>query len=314
MSTILRIGTRRSDLALTQTNMVGEALLSHFPDLKLEVVPILTSGDQKQGTSAAAHGDKKDWVAEIEQALVADRIDFAVHSAKDVPVDLAPETDILPTLSRATPHDVLITRVNEKIGSFRDLPRDAALGTASLRRVAQLKRLRRDFALRAVRGNVPTRVRKLDEDPTLAGIVLAAAGVSRLGLNVQLTKFSTAELVPAVNQGILAVQFLSSRNDVRERLERLIEPRTLHAFNAERACVAALGADCKSALGVYAESRGDSTTLTVRVLSADGSEILEETRSALNHEAVQLGADVATKLLEQGAAELLSGRSLLAAR
>lgn len=298
----VRIGTRASELALAQTQLVSEALKRAHPGIEIEVIHIKTLGDQKQGTIAAAVSDKKEWVLELELALLADKIDLAVHSGKDVPYEIEKGTELLPILERESPFDVFVG--NHDV-TLKTLEPGAQIGTASLRRQAELKRLRPDVKIVEHRGNVPTRIKKLFQNPELSGIVLAEAGLQRLDIHAKREVFDADDLMPAINQGILTAQFCEARKDLRELIQPLIHQPTLFAFQAERACVSVLGADCHSAVGIFAELQGGQLVLSSRVLLPDGSKFIEASESAATKDAAALGTSVGKKLLAEGAAQIL---------
>ncbi|MDD2941605.1 MAG: hydroxymethylbilane synthase [bacterium] len=317
----LRIGTRGSELALWQARKVEQEIARHNHDVQIEIRIVKTTGCLKQGTTQAGVSDKKEWVHELEQALLASDIDIAVHSAKDVPGDIVDGTWITSVLPRANPLDVLLSRKPLSAGAvassspslelLQTLPSGARLGTASKRRRAQLLYQRPDLEIQPLRGNVPTRLRKLLEgDVDFA--VLAAAGIERLGLFPEYMSLLSAELcLPAVNQGILAVQSRIEDDAVRRILLSLVDTSTEQCFIAEREVVRILGADCNSAVGVFAEIVEARLSLRAQVFSVDG-EVMIEARAegaVADRESIaqcqELGAGVAKSLLAQGAEKLL---------
>lgn len=310
----ITIGTRGSLLALTQTKLVASELLKLEPGLEIELKEIKTRGDKKQGTPEASKGDKKDWIFELEQEILDRKIDIAVHSGKDVPSDYEPGTSIMSVLKREDPRDVFIGRSLDDGSQLKwaDLKPEAVVGTASLRRQASIRRLRPDIKLVEHRGNVPTRLAKLKELTHLSGIVLAKAGILRLNLpDLQFEEFSTGDMMPAVNQGILCIQYHSQRNEIAELLGRLSDSETQAAFVAERACVTLLKADCKSSVSVFACIKRDSgvpeLSLSARVLLTDGSENIEllDARATMAN-AHELGERVGNELVASGAHELIA--------
>lgn len=309
MRSSLRIGARGSDLSLAQVKLVRDKLVE-LGEEPAEVITIKTRGDRKQGSDAARVSDKKEWVYELELAVLEGTVDFALHSSKDVPVDIEAGTELLPVLMRENPFDAFVGRRNTETGKrlpFAELANGACVGTASLRRRAQLLHLRPDLRVVEHRGNVPTRLRKLDESPSLDGIVLACAGLIRLGIaHSEFETFSSGQLVPAINQGILVAQFRQDRAAVRDCLARLVCPQTLSCWQAERACVEVLKADCNSSVCIFARVKGNNDVeLRTRVLSGDGLEVLEEIDNASVSSASVLGREVAQRLLSKGAAKLL---------
>lgn len=314
--TIIKIllGTRGSKLALAQAAYVQQAIQSAFPTYEIVIQEILTQGDKKQGTTLAGRGDKKDWILEIEEAVASGAVDLAIHSAKDVPVDIHSDTQLLPFGERERPLDAFVGR--RDLGSVSSLEElkcyakqrsgEIRIGTSSLRRRAQLLRLFPGAQVVEHRGNVPTRLDKLERDENLFGILLAEAGLRRLGLEQAITyQFSPEEFMPAFNQGILAVQFRCDRQDMNELLHAFIHPETKTAWEAERECIRVLQADCNSAVCVYGEVSQGEITVSGRVLSSDGSQLVNEQVCGETTDAVQLGKELGEKLLRAGAESLL---------
>ncbi|MCB0346805.1 MAG: hydroxymethylbilane synthase [Bdellovibrionales bacterium] len=305
-----KIGTRASKLALAQTQMIRTALEQRPTPPTVEVCEISTRGDRRQGTADAQIPDKKKWVIDIERALLDGEIDCAVHSGKDIPHDIEPGTMIWPALERGAPQDVFIGARRGGTGArmqFADLDQGAVVGTASVRRAAQLLRLRPDLKVVEHRGNVPTRIEKLDQSTELSGIVLARAGLERLNLAGEISSvFDSNEVVPAVNQGMLVVQFREDDERAMEVLEDLVLIPSLAEWQAERAAVEILGADCHSAVGLYASSDGIRVSMIGRVLSASGAEAVEAEGASDVADAHQLGLKIAQELLDQGAEKLIA--------
>jgi hydroxymethylbilane synthase len=305
----LIVGTRGSLLATTQTGIVITALTSATPGLTATTKEIKTRGDKKQGTPAASTGDKKDWIFELEQEVLAETIDLAVHSGKDIPSDYERGTTLVSVLKREDPRDVFIGRLLADGSRLRwkDVPAGGSIGTASLRRQASLLRLRPDLKPVEHRGNVPTRLKKLEELPHLSGIVLAKAGIERLGIpGVKFEEFDPLDMMPAVNQGILCVQIKDGRSEIADLIARISDPATHACFVAERACVAILGADCKSSVSVFAEPSPTGVMLSARVLLTDGTEMVEIIRrTAPLDKVVALGESVAHEILKAGGADLI---------
>ena len=305
----IRIGTRGSQLAVTQTELVLGAIQETFPNAKVETVTIKTTGDKRQGTPEAGTLDKKAWVRELESAILDESIELAIHSGKDVPFNIEEGTELLPVLTRARPADCFIGRLKED-GSrltFDEVPQNSKVGTASLRRRASLLRLRPDLEVVEHRGNVPTRIRKLDENPELAGIVLACAGIDRLkDVNVDLEAFDMEDFLPALAQGTLVAQFKSTREDIAQVLKQISDPTCVALYQAERACAARLEVDCHSVLGVLATKDEQEVSLHARVIAADGVEAIEARRSAkMGKQMELLGIQTAEELLSKGADRLL---------
>ncbi|MCB0320903.1 MAG: hydroxymethylbilane synthase [Bdellovibrionales bacterium] len=303
-----RLGTRGSALALAQTDIFVQEFLRKHPGTTVEVCQITTTGDLGQGMPRRVNADKKDWIHELELALISGEIDFALHSGKDVPCDIHPETTLIPVLEREDPRDLFIGKLVDGGGrlSFYDLHHGAAIGTGSLRRKAQLKQLRKDLRVTDFRGNVPTRIRKLDEDSSIDGIVIAAAGVQRLsGCGVSGVPFSVTEVLPAVNQGILVVQVRGDNVPLIEKVQLLSSEALQCVFHAERAVIEVLEGDCRSAIGAFAELSGEGLEVFGKVCSQDGDIALSASaKGAIDH-ARSLGIKVGQELLGQGADRLL---------
>ena len=281
----MRIGTRGSALALAQATWVAEQL----PE-ECEIVPIVTSGDRRRAVD-----DKREWVLEIEDALLRDEIDLAVHSAKDVPAQLPEGFDIAGAPARANPYDALCGAA-----SLDALSQGARVGTSSLRRRSQLLARRPDIEVVEVRGNVDTRLRKLAEGEVDA-LILAAAGLERLGRGDAID--GILDFVPAAGQGTLLIESLF-RDDAWEAGELLTDHATWFALHAERIVVAMLGADCRSAVGVHVTgSAGEQWRCRAFVGAPDGSASLVDDLSGA--EPAEIAQEVARRLLAAGAEGLL---------
>lgn len=304
----ITIGTRGSALALAQTEMVKCALLEANSGLAIDVRVIKTEGDRKQGTPLAAQSDKKDWIVDLERALIQREIDLAVHSGKDVPGELESGTVIRSILKRANPRDIFIGKRTEtgRRLAFKDLPSNAIVGTASLRRRASLLAYRSDLELRDHRGNVPTRIEKLDRSTDLAGIVLAAAGLERLGLSdVGGEVLEDSIMLPAMNQGALIAQVRADDVRVNRLIDSIVDRRTAAEFAAERAVSEVLGGDCHSAIAIFAEVRDEIISVEARVYSTDGAQVIQYKTEGPLARASDLGTAVGRELLERGAAAIL---------
>jgi hydroxymethylbilane synthase len=317
----LRIATRKSQLALWQAEHVASLLRAAHPGLEIELVPLLTQGDRIQDRTLAAIGGKGLFIKELEVAIEELRADIAVHSMKDMPADLPNGLIIAAVLKRADPRDALVT--TSGISRLEDLPRNAVVGTSSLRRQAQLRALRADLRIESMRGNVDTRLRKLDaagadatgadlaRADTPAGarmdaIVLACAGLIRLGLEARITARLDPKLcLPAVTQGVIGIE--CRRNDSRtlDYLKALEDPPTRLVMNAERAFAARLGGSCQSPIAAYAELDADQITLRGLVAEPDGSLLLHDTMSGRAENGAALGRQLAERMLAAGAGPLL---------
>jgi hydroxymethylbilane synthase len=267
---LMRIGTRGSPLALVQAHMVQARIAAALgmPKEAIEIVVIRTSGDRIQDRPLAEVGGKGLFTKEIEEALLSDRVDLAVHSAKDMPTFSQPGLMLAACLEREDPRDVFISR---KAASLAELPRGATLGTASLRRQAIAKRLRGDLKVTPLRGNVETRLRKLDAGEVDATI-LALAGMKRLGLTQHATKImSTDEFLPAVGQGAIGIEAREADARTREALARINHDDTFVALSAERAFLAVLDGSCKTPISGHVTLEGGSMSFRGLIARPDGT-------------------------------------------
>lgn len=300
----LRIGTRGSALALWQANRVRDALEKSC-GVASEIVVVKTSGDKHADASLEQMGIQGVFTKELEDALLSDRADIAVHSMKDVPTEFSDVCRILPVFRRDDPRDALISRLGETLAK---LPQGARIGTGSLRRSSQLRAVRPDFEIVEIRGNVDTRLRKVEAGECEA-VVLAKAGLDRLGFTGRITEILPPEVVlPAVGQGVLCVEYFEPRWDNLAFLDRLVDRETMLAVRAERALLAKMQGGCRVPLGAWARFEGEQLTLDACVLSADGSEAIRKRGADLCDSAADaenLGNRVATQLLEAGADRLL---------
>ena len=283
----MRIATRGSVLALAQARQVAELLGG------AELVEVVTSGDRRRDVD-----DKREWVAEIEDALAAGEADLAVHSAKDVPAELPEGFALAGAPARAQPWDALIGA-----DSLDALPEGARVGTSSLRRTAALLAARPDLEVVELRGNVDTRLRKL-ADGEADAIVLALAGLQRLGRE-DVVGCVLEDVVPAPGQGTLLLETRLDDGPMREACAAISDHATMRALTCERALVRALGADCHTPVGAHATVEGEAITLRVFVGRVDGSEWLRDELRGEDPEA--LGAEVAQRLLSAGAEGMLRG-------
>ena len=296
----VRLGTRGSRLALVQCEQVAAALRAH--GARVEVVVIRTSGDRLAQVALADFGGKALFVKEIEEALLAGQVDVGVHSLKDMPAALPAGLVLAAFPAREDPADVLLTRGP---GGWDGLPRGARVGTSSLRRRALVLARRPDLRPEPIRGNVETRIEKLGAGACDATI-LAAAGLRRLGLAPpHLTALPVEEFVPAVGQGILAVEAREADREVLELLRRLDDTRSRSEAVAERAFLERLGADCHTPVAGHARHDGSALTLTGVVASLDGLTVVRSQATGEPRKAEQLGASVAGELLAKGAKALL---------
>ena len=301
--TVLRIATRKSQLALWQAQHVAALLREAHPGIEIELVPLVTQGDRIQDRTLAAIGGKGLFIKELEVAIEDLRADVAVHSMKDVPADLPGGLMIGAVLTRADPRDALVS--TSGIERIEDLPKGAVVGTSSLRRQAQLCALRVDLRIEALRGNVDTRIRKLDAGGMHA-IILACAGLIRLGLESRITSRIDPNIcLPAVTQGVIGIECRRSDTRTLDLLRPLEDPATRLCMDAERAFAARLGGSCQSPIAAYAELTSDRMTLRGLVAEPDGSRVLRDSLSGSRENPVALGEQLADLMLAAGAGPLL---------
>jgi hydroxymethylbilane synthase len=299
------IGTRGSQLALWQTNWVKAQTEKHHPGIEVEIKVISTKGDRVLDVSLPKLGEegKGLFTKELEDALFEHRVDLAVHSLKDLPTELPAGLHIGAICEREDARDALVAR-NPTV-SFNELPDRALIGTSSLRRQAQLKSVRPDLVIEPVRGNVDTRLRKLDEGRYDA-IVLAAAGLHRLGHANRITEHLSEDLMlPAVGQGALAIETREDDVTTAEIIQTLNHEATRLACSAERAFLKGLGGGCLVPIAAHATIKSDVMTLNGLVASPDGSEIVRAQQSGPSQDADLLGQQLADELLARGAARIL---------
>lgn len=309
---LLRIGTRGSALAIWQANHVREEV-ERGSGIEAEIVIVKTSGDHFTAASFEQIGVRGVFTKELEEALFSDRADIAVHSMKDVPTDFSDVCRIMAVFRRDDPLDALVARGGK---TLKQLPRRARIGTSSLRRASQLRAFRADFEIVEIRGNVDTRLRKVEAGECEA-VVLAKAGLDRLGFSSRITEVLAPEIVlPAVGQGVLCVEYFEPVEDqVLPLLKPLEDRETVLAVRAERAVLNEMQGGCRLPLGAWARFEGREMRVDACVLSADGSESVRRSLAQACDtagEADGLGRRVAKELLDAGAGRLLrlAGRSV----
>ncbi|MGE3730004.1 MAG: hydroxymethylbilane synthase [Lysobacterales bacterium] len=298
----LRIATRQSPLALWQTEHVAARLRTLHPGLAIELLPLSTRGDQVLDRSLAAIGGKGLFLKELEEAMQDGRADLAVHSMKDVPMTVDAPFAIAAVLKRADPFDAL---VSNRFASIDALPPGARVGTSSLRRQAQLRARRPDLQLADLRGNVNTRLRKLDEGEFDA-IVLAAAGLDRLGLHARIRQRLTApDFLPAVAQGAIGIEVLAGNTELQDVLSGLHDAETARCVATERSMNRHLAGSCQVPIAGYCTLDEGSLHLTGLVGRASDGRCIRAASSAAESESAALAERVAESLFAQGARELL---------
>jgi hydroxymethylbilane synthase len=303
---VIRIGSRGSQLALWQANHIADALRGAGHEVTIEI--IRTTGDAMQHLSFDKVDAKGMFTKEIEEALLANRIDLAVHSLKDLPTELAPPFTIAAIPPRVDPSDAFVSVKHE---SFASLPGGTRIGTSSLRRQSQLRAQRRDIELVEFRGNVDTRLRKLSEG-VVDAIILASAGLERLGRTEWIReRFSPLTLCPAPGQGALAIEIRAGDEATAAAVAFLDDARTRFAVTVERVALAGLGGGCHVPIGVFCEPSSEGYMVTGVVADPDGSPLV---RAELDHQhgqsAEQLGQRLAEQLLKQGAKYILEPAQL----
>jgi hydroxymethylbilane synthase len=298
----LIIGSRGSELALWQTNFVKTKLEEFFPALNLEIKIIKTTGDKMLDVALAKIGDKGLFTRQIETALLDGEIDLAVHSLKDLQT-VQPEGLTIGAVSeRETPNDVLISK---NFASIDDLPKGARVATGSLRRKSQLLNYRPDLRIFEIRGNVPTRIKKFEESG-LDAMILAFAGVHRLGLDAYIKQIIPFEIMlPAVSQGAMGVEIRSGDAQLKEALEKLNDEDTHFCVTAERSLLRSLEGGCQVPIGAYAFLKNDRIFLEAMAGNLDGSVNLRDSISGEKENAARLGEQLARNLIARGADKLL---------
>jgi hydroxymethylbilane synthase len=301
----IRIGSRKSQLALIQTYWVQEQLKKSFPDISFDVHTMSTQGDKILDVALAKIGDKGLFTKELEVGMVNQEIDFAVHSLKDLPTRL-PEGLVLAAITeRENPADALVVHEKHKDKQIDTLPEGTVIGTSSLRRLAQLRHHFPHLQFKDVRGNLNTRMAKLDAGEYDA-LILAVAGLERLGMGDRIHQSLPKEIsLHAVGQGALGIECRGDDSELISLLKAIEHPETRDRCLAERAFLRELEGGCQVPIGVNTEINGDNLTLTGIVASVDGQKLVQDTVTGKTQDAEQLGEALAHRLREQGAQEIL---------
>jgi hydroxymethylbilane synthase len=298
----LKIGTRGSQLALFQANWVKDQLVQTHPGLKVTLIKIKTTGDKIQDAPLAKIGGKGLFVKEIEEALIQKRIDLAVHSIKDVPTEFPQGLHLSVITQREDPRDVFISRSGK---TLKDLPQNAKIGTSSLRRQAQILHFRSDFEMIPLRGNLDTRLKKL-KTMNLDGIVLALAGVKRLGLEERITEIIPTDIsLPAIGQGALGIETRLNDKMVEEQIQFLNDKDSWIAVSAERAFLKKLEGGCQVPIAAFARAVGTTLQIDGLVGTIDGKRLIRHRMEGPIEKAESLGIELAEILLGKGAKEIL---------
>ena len=302
MKKLITIGTRKSLLALWQSNYIKSRLEEQYPGCEVRLQKIVTKGDKILDVPLSKIGGKGLFTKEIETALLDGEVDLAVHSLKDMPTKLPDGLCLTAITERAVVGDAF---VSNKYNTFAEMPAGAVLGTSSLRRKAQLLAKRPDLDIRDLRGNVDTRLHKLDEDQYDA-IILAAAGLTRLGYADRIKETLPCDFcIPAVGQGALAIECRTDNKEVRAMLEFLNHPATKSCTDAERAFLGLVEGGCQVPIGVHAEAEGERMHVTAIIAALDGSTLLRDEIDGDVAEAVALGQTLGRRMLANGGKAIL---------
>ncbi|MGK0291102.1 MAG: hydroxymethylbilane synthase [bacterium] len=302
MSKTLRIATRSSALALWQAYWVKDQIQSHFPEVQIELLQMKTKGDIILDTPLSKIGGKGLFVKELENAILEGSADIAVHSMKDVPTELPEGLEISVITKRAEHQDAFVSNTYK---SFEELPQNAVVGTSSLRRIAQLQRQRPDLEFKSLRGNVNTRLRKLDEGQFDA-IILAAAGLVRLEMEDRITQTIPVEIsLPAIAQGAVGIESRIDDKDILKYLNPLKDRITTLQITAERALLTRLNGGCQVPIAGYATIKDERITLTGIVASPDGKQFIKIKKEGSVDQATEIGVSLGEEILKQGGREIL---------
>lgn len=303
MKAVLKIGTRQSLLALWQSNYIAACLRKQYPECEVILKKIVTKGDRILDVPLAQIGGKGLFTKEIEEELLSGKIDLAVHSLKDMPTVLPEGLCLTVITERANVGDAF---VSNKYNSFAELPLGAVIGTSSLRRKAQLLAARPDLTIHDLRGNVDTRLRKLDEG-LYDAIILAAAGLERLGHSDRIKGIIPADVcLPAVGQGALAIECRTDNAEVRAMLDFLNDVPTVQATSAERAFLGLVEGGCQVPIGVHADVKNEKIRIEAIIASLDGKTVLRDSLTGSAADAVALGKKLGEKMLANGGQKILA--------
>ncbi len=302
MNKTLKIATRQSPLALWQAQHVKTRLERLYPDLTVELITITTKGDQILNSPLSKIGGKGLFIKELEVSMIKGMADIAVHSMKDVPYEIPKGFELGAILKRENPFDAF---VSNNFSSIDDLPQNAKIGTCSMRRIVQLKAIRGDLKILDLRGNVNTRLKKLD-DGEFDGIILACAGLIRLGFEDRIKQqISDQQSLPAVGQGAVGIEIRENDTEILELIKPLIDIETTYRVSAERAMNAHLKGDCSVPIAGFALIDNEQITLTGLVGNVDTGVILKEQILGHISQAQALGVELADKLISLGAKDIL---------
>jgi hydroxymethylbilane synthase len=306
MKNKLRLATRKSPMALWQAHHIKDKILEKYPELSIELVELMTSGDQDTVSSIAQLGGKSVFVKELQRALLNDEADIAVHCIKDMSVYPHEELMLGAICARSDPRDAFIS---PRFNSLWELPEEAVVGTSSPRRASLIKSQRKDLKIKLLRGNVNTRLKKID-DGFYDAIILAAAGLSRLGMEDRIRDYLSPDIfIPAIGQGALAIECRKSDTTTQELIAHLQDEPTAVCVNAERAVNQRLGGDCHTAVGAYAVLESERIYLIGMVGDENNGRIIRAEIGGAAHQAVDLGYQLADMLIDKGAETLLNPKN-----
>jgi hydroxymethylbilane synthase len=294
-----KIGTRGSLLSLAQTNWVISELKKRSPETEFEIVTIKTKGDT-DARPLFTINQKGIFEKEIDRAVAEKKVDFAVHSLKDVPSELPTDLVLACIPKRESANDIFISKDGTTLQTIK---KGAKVGTSSLRRAVQVSRIRPDLIVKPIRGNIETRIRKIDQGEFDA-VVLAQAGILRLGLDVKFEKLSTKDFPPSPGQGAIAIVSRKDNHSLIEILKKIEDPDSKYAVEAERSLSVFVDSGCRFPVGALAEKKGNKLILNVIVYSVDGSKSINVEHTGDFLQAVELGKQAASELAEKGVAEL----------
>jgi hydroxymethylbilane synthase len=303
MKNTIKIGTRGSQLALYQANLTKKYLLEKFPEVNVEILIIKTKGDKILDVALSKIGDKGLFTKELETALLENEVDIAVHSLKDLPTTLPEGLKLGAVLKRGEFRDALVSKDGRK---FTELTDKDIIATSSLRRQAGLMRQNKNFKIVDIRGNVETRLRKM-EDGYCDAMIMAAAGLQRLNLEKYITEIIDPEvIIPATSQGVIAIESRKNDDRIDSFLKEINHPQTWSAIEAERGFLRKIEGGCQVPVGCYTNIEGEKITITGFVAAIDGSEYLSDTESGNIKNGKSTGEKLAEKLIAKGASRILS--------
>lgn len=303
MKNTIKIGTRGSQLALYQANLTKKYLLEKFPEVSVEIIIIKTKGDKILDVALSKIGDKGLFTKELETALLENEVDIAVHSLKDLPTTLPEGLKLGAVLKRGEFRDALVSKDGRK---FTELTEKDIIATSSLRRQAGLMRQNKNFKIVDIRGNVETRLRKM-EDGYCDAMIMAAAGLQRLNLGKYITEIIDPEIIiPATSQGVIAIESRKNDDRIDSFLKEINHPQTWSAIEAERGFLRKIEGGCQVPVGCYTNIEGEKITITGFVAAIDGSEYLSDTESGNIENGKSTGEKLAEKLIAKGASRILS--------